>query len=37
LAWLLWRAGSLRVVIFVHAFNNLLAVLVLRLIALPTP
>jgi uncharacterized protein len=37
LTWVLWRTGSLRVAIFCHALNNLLAVLAFRLIALPTP
>jgi membrane protease YdiL (CAAX protease family) len=35
LAWLLWRTGSLRVVIFCHVLNNALALVAHRLITLP--
>lgn len=36
LSWLLWRTGSLRVTIFCHGLYNLLIVLALRLVDLPT-
>ncbi|HEY1247117.1 MAG TPA: CPBP family intramembrane glutamic endopeptidase [Hyphomicrobiaceae bacterium] len=35
LSWLLWRTGSLRVVIFCHVLNNALALVAHRLITLP--
>ena len=36
LSWLLWRTGSLRVAILCHALNNLLMVLLLRYVSLPS-
>ena len=36
LSWLLWRTGSLRVTIFCHGLYNLLIVMALRLVDLPT-
>lgn len=35
LCWLLWRTGSLRVVIFCHALYNSLVALMLRIVELP--
>jgi len=37
LSWVLWRTGSLRVVIFCHALYNSLILLALRFVDLPAP
>jgi membrane protease YdiL (CAAX protease family) len=36
-SWLLWRTGSLRVLIFCHALYNALVLMVVRFVDLPSP